>query len=396
MSHSISVTPVHCPIPHLYDFEPCAPDEIAPLALHLRENAPLEAPLVFPRGTLLEDGRLDLCKQNLGAAGCRTIVEALAQNTQVRSLLLGTDGIGDVGAADVAGLIARNPHLETIYLGCNRISAMGIERLCEVLADNRTVTGLWLKRNPIGPEGALHLARMLARNQTLRTLDLVNTDLGPDGMSAVLKVLCEENRTVERLYLGGNDIVGVQGAEPLAVLLRSNSVLKALLLNVNHLGDAGVTTLAGALRENQTLQQLGLASCGISAAGVTRLCTGLQGHPTLVALDLGYSPSTRVLGASGNAFGDTGAYAVADYLSQDPRLRRLDLRKTGIGLRGKQQLTEALERNHYLVELLLDGREDATIKHCLERNRATSGAAAFPPPEVAMIRSVYRTTTWRT
>src|SRR5579871_2032881 len=197
---------IHCPIHDVTDITPCDPAEIAPLISHLEADLPVTQPTAFPRGTVMEDGRLDLCKQQLGPAGCRLVTEALAANTTITSLLLGTDGIGDGGAADVARLIEHNPRLEIIYLGCNRIGESGAAVLAGTLARNRSVKGLWLKRNPIGEAGALSIAAMLRHNRSLRTLDLVNTYPGPDGLAALVDVLIHENHTIEWLYLGGNDI----------------------------------------------------------------------------------------------------------------------------------------------------------------------------------------------
>lgn len=382
---------IQCPIHSPYDVEPCDPEELGPLLRHLEADYPVAGSAVFPRGTVLADGRLDLCKQSLGPGGCRMVTAALAKNTRVRSLLLGTDGIGDRGAEDVAALVDRNPRLQTIYLGCNRITAQGAARLCEVLEENRTVTGLWLKRNPVGPEGAAAVARMLRRNRRLRVLDLVNTGIGAAGLARVLAALIEENRTLERLYLGGNEIDGAETAELLARLLRVNPAIRALLLNVNFLGDSGARRLASALEENRTLEELGLASCGITHAGAAALFGALPGHPALRQLDLGYSVSTRVLGAPANPLGDAGARAVAGFLNGDPPLQRLDLRRTGIGLKGRASLAEALRTNGHLVELLHDGPQDPRLSERLRRNRETAEAWRSVPAEVAMIRSVYRT-----
>ncbi|MBC8103038.1 MAG: ribonuclease inhibitor [Cytophagales bacterium] len=386
---------VHCPIAIPYEIQPCDPAEIAPLAAHLLANRPVTEATVFPRGTALPDGRLDLCKQSLGPDGCRIVTEALTRNTRVRSLLLGTDGIGDSGADDVARLVAENPALEILYLGCNRISSAGTARLCEVLTTNRSVTGLWLKRNPIGPEGAAAVAAMLRTNRTLRTLDLVNTQIGADGLAAILDALLHQNRTVERLYLGGNGI-GPNEAEHLAVLLRTNPSLKALLLNVNAIGDTGAVILADALRENQTLEELGLASNTLSEAGGAALFEGLRDHKALSHLDLGWSPSTSVLGASPNALGDRGATVAAAFLAANPPLRHLDLRKNGIGKTGVHGLIRALDSNQSLVGLLLAGRYDYVVANALRQNRerAAENTPDLLPAsisDVALIRSVYRT-----
>src|SRR4051812_26794799 len=88
------------------DFVPCDPAELQPLLDHLATRMPTAAPLAFPRGTLLPDGRLDLCKQGVGAAGARAVAATVSGHPQVVHLLLGADGLGDAGAGAVATLAA--------------------------------------------------------------------------------------------------------------------------------------------------------------------------------------------------------------------------------------------------------------------------------------------------
>jgi hypothetical protein len=121
--------------------------ELGPLLDWLRAGRPAGERLDFAVGTALPDGRLDLCKQGLGAEGAALVAEALAQGpSPVRHLLLGTDGLGDEGAEAVAG---GSGDVETLYLGCNGITAGGACRIADQLrASPQVVTGVWLKRNP--------------------------------------------------------------------------------------------------------------------------------------------------------------------------------------------------------------------------------------------------------
>jgi Ran GTPase-activating protein (RanGAP) involved in mRNA processing and transport len=379
--------PILCPV-HLAPITPCPPDELEPLLAHLSGDTPVTGSAVFPRGTLVEDGRLDLCKQSLGPENCQRVVAALEGNTHIRSLMLGTDGIGDVGATAVADLAKKNPQLEVLYLGCNKIGPAGAEALSDALAHNSSVTGLWLKRNPLGPEGAQKLAAMLRTNQSLRVLDLVNTDLRATGFEAIVAALCETNRSVERLYLSGNGL-GPAQAPGLARLLHEAPHVKALLLSVNRLADDGAALLAEALRENTTLEELDLASNGIGTLSALAVLEAALAHPRLHTLSLGYTPSTRVLGSSANALGDKGAFALATLLPEAKTLRRLDLRRNGLSPRGIAALVEALEHNHTLVDLQLDGKPNPKLAALLERNQAQS-LAPLRDPDVALIRSVYR------
>ena len=378
---------IHCPIQSSIE---TFSNELEPLLLHLRSNVFVTQPITFPRGTVLPDGRLDLCKQSLGIAGCQAVTSALTENTTIVSLLMGTNGIGDNGAVSVAQLIERNQHLEIIYLGCNAIAPPGVATITQALTNNSSVTGLWLKRNHIGESGAHHIAQMLRHNRSIRTLDLVNTQIGYEGLKAILEVLISHNRTIERLYLGGNQIC-VKGALLLATLLSVNPAIKSLLLNVNYIGDAGAVILADALRDNQTLQELGIASNGVGCAGGITLIEAIQVHPALTHLDLGYSPSTIVLGAQSNCIGDVGARAIANLLAQNQTLLQVNLRCNNITGHGKAYLVAGLQQNARLQQLVLDGKQDKQIVALLERNRILNANNQMSKPrDVELIRSVYR------
>ncbi len=381
--------PLHCPLYTAPSVVPCDPAELQPLLTFLRQGSAAPTNVAFPRGTVTDDGRLDLCKQALGPAGCRAVTNALEHNRAVVSLLLGTDGIGNAGAADVACLANKNPALEVLYLGCNKIGPAGIAPLAASLsAPNSSVTGLWLKRNPVGAEGARLLADMLRTNCTLRTLDLVNTRLGTDGLAALTDALIQPHSAVERLYLGGN-FFGPAEAPLLAEIVRHAPRLKALLLNVGFLGDTGAALLASAL-PNSGLEELGLASNDIGPEGAAHLFEAAAVHPTLTHLDLGYAVSTRVLGASANAIGDAGAVRAARCLAGNPQLVRLDLRGNRFSQQGRDLLAEAMEHNTRLQSLSLDGPPHAALREGLQRNRER--ATEIPlSRDVALTRSVYRT-----
>jgi Ran GTPase-activating protein (RanGAP) involved in mRNA processing and transport len=163
-----------CQVPEL---APCDAAELVPLVSRLEADEPVTEPLVFPRGTLLPDGRLDLCKQALGPEGARTVAAALRRSTRVSSVLLGADGIGNVGAGAIADLMAENRTITTVFLGCNRIDASGAGKLAAALQDHPTLRALWIKRNPIGAGGAEAIAQALPSARSLRTLDLAQTEL---------------------------------------------------------------------------------------------------------------------------------------------------------------------------------------------------------------------------
>lgn len=378
---------VRCPV-HRVEITPCDAADLAPLLEHLSANRSLQGCQEFPRGTLLGDGRLDLCKQNLGTDNCLQITKALQHNTHVRSLMLGTDAIGDVGAGAVAGLLSSNACLEVLYLGCNNIGPEGARQLGDALAQSPQVSGLWLKRNPLGPEGAARMAQMLRSNRDLRVLDLVNTDLRVAGVQALADVLCTENRSLQSLYLSGNGLES-SAAEPLARLLREAPQIKALYLSVNRLGDEGAAVLADALRANSSLQTLELASNGIGPDGAKSLFAAARLHPSLQSLNLGYAPSTKVLRAQANRLQDEGAGYAAELLAASTALCKLDLTRNGITARGLTLLAEAMCGNERLTSLLLDARLPESLARQLACNLARHGDTP-PSTDQALIKSVYR------
>jgi len=378
-----------CPIKGPLAPPTCPPAELAPLLAMLSENRAVTEPLALPRGTLLPDGRLDLCKQGLGVEGCRAVTAALAGNTVVRSLLLGTNGIGDEGVAAVADLLSLNRTLEVVYLGCNGISAVGAEQLSKAVAVNPAVTGLWLKRNPIGADGLRAVANLIRSGTSVRVLDLVNTCPGVPGLSEVVAALAERPNQIESVYLGGNSL-DESAATQLAALVSTNQTLFGLFLSVNRLGDDGAKRLADGLAGNHSLRALSLASNGLGSVGVAAMARGLCGHPDLTWLDLGYSPSTRVLGCCENRVTGEAIPALADLISSSPHLTELNLTRTGIERAGLERLADAVGRSPCIMSVTYTGPRVASLDDLLAERRAACDWTPPQRPDVALIRSVYR------
>ncbi|MBC9928875.1 ribonuclease inhibitor [Chitinophaga qingshengii] len=289
---------VVCPVDHVKETFPFQRSELDPVLQYLQDNQPLPVTnLVFPVGTVTTDGRLDMCKQQLGIEGVQLVTAALQQNTQIKHILMGTNAFGNPGAQAIADLVAVNNTIETVYLGCNYIEQAGAQAICEALSDNQSVKSMWFKRNPIGGDSMHHIVQLLQQNPHLRTLDLVNTCAG-EGFLTLLEYL-KNNTTIERLYLSGNYLTADMML-PVSDMLAANKHLKALFLSVNNIGDKGVANLMPGLKQNTTLEQLSLSSCGIEAEGMQLLHSLLSTRPYLKWVDLGYAPSTKALGAKGN------------------------------------------------------------------------------------------------
>ncbi|MEV8037382.1 gala protein [Streptomyces sp. NPDC086182] len=373
-------TPVRCPAIEHPDIPLSDPAALQPLLDRLRSAQPVAADEVLPLGTVRADGRIDLCKQGLGAVGAARLMPVAAASAHAAHVLLGTNAIGNDGARTVADALLDGHGLRTLYLGCNRIGPEGVTALADALTTDGTVRALWLKRNPVGDDGARALAAMLRRNTTLRTLDLVNTGLSTDGLRALFDALTVRTSPVERLFLGGNGLTA-DAAPLLAALIREAGV-RELYLPANHLGDEGAAILAAAADPVRPVR-LGLGGNGIGPAGAVALADHLD---AIEALDLGRPLSARSLGAPENTTGDEGAHVLAAALPGSP-LRRLDLCHTGLTGRGAKTLLAAVSDNSPLEYVGLGPGLPRKVKRSFTRRlRPAAGAH----PDLRAIGSVYR------
>jgi hypothetical protein len=374
--------------------------DLGPLLAWLHSGRSADERLDFPAGTALPDGRLDLCKQQLGPDGAALVADALnaraAEGTPgpVRHLLLGTDGLGDDGAAEVAARTG-GVDVRTLYLGCNGITATGACRIADHLrASPQSVTGLWLKRNPLGAGAGQAGAELVDAATGLHTLDLVQTGLDASGLAeladAVLAAVARSGRPFERLYLGGNPI-GPSGAEQLARLVTAGAT-QELYASAAGLGDAGALTLVQALGRapHGRLRRLSVASSGIGAGVVTELVAAAAAAGVEL-LDLGRVKAAAVLGAPDNHVDTDAATAIAETLaSRRHALRHLVLANTGMRSRQALPLLDAAPRAATPTRYLLGKGIATTVRRRLD---ALSADVPWPvvPPAVAAVRSVHRT-----
>jgi len=367
--------------------------DLGPLLAWLRGGVPTDHRIDFPTGTALPDGRLDLCKQQLGPDGAALVADALGAAdgpTPVRHLLLGTDGLGDHGAATVAERTAASG-IQTLYLGCNNITAAGACRIADHLrASPQTVSALWLKRNPLGSRAGQAAADLIEAAQTLRTLDLVQTGLDTPGLELLVDALLTGGRTLDRLYLGGNPL-GPSAAAPLARLIAAGPVAE-LYVAAAGLGDPGAARLAEALRTapHGRLRRLSLASSGVgpdAAADLVEACAAAG----VELLDLGRVRAAYALAAPDNRLDLAAAERIGSALTAAPhRLSHLVLGNTGLRSREAHRLLDAAPRAATATRYVL-GKGIATSV----QRRLNALSAHLPPPavpaEVAAIRSVHRT-----
>ncbi|WP_158657751.1 hypothetical protein [Agarilytica rhodophyticola] len=369
----------------------CESTELDELFNFLRKKELPVSNTRFERGHVSLDGRLDLCKQGIGISGTERLMNSLQDNPAIKHILLGTDSLGDEGVKLLASHIKETSYLETIYLGCNVITEQGAQALAKALKDNSQIKSLWLKRNPIGDAGIISISEMLQRNQTLRTLDLVNTQISSYGLSLLADTLEQNETSLQAIFLGGNHLDSTCIYSLIRIL--QSSKLDALFLNVNLLGDDFLNALVDNAPYNNKILTLGLASNGLSSKYLEKLLCSSE-KLQFKSLDLGYSRSTKVLGAKGKFFGDTMGELWNEWLSQQNCLEELLLNKTGIGHRSVCAMLNQIQKHPTLHTLKLSRLKDSEIRsnlhQVLSKRKPSISHYNDYRDDLRKIKSVYR------
>ncbi|KAI9188830.1 hypothetical protein H9P43_000252 [Blastocladiella emersonii ATCC 22665] len=407
---------------------PCALDELDDLLTYLQRSDVLggeKKEVAFPRGTVIDGTRLDLCKNVVGPMGIGPLLDAMAVShdtsaaAAIDTLMIGNNITGSAGARRIAAAM-RDPRsaIRTWYIGGNDFDADDAGVLADALLDPQAqqISAVWLKRNPILADGAAHLARVLCVNTTLAVLDLVNTGIQDAGAVALARALTAagSGSGLRHLYLDANHLTPV-AAEAFGDLLASGgAALESLSMSCNRFGDAGTAALARGVAKDTKLQRLVLASNGIGPAGAAALGDAVRAHPALAMLHLGYYRGTLVMGGVGNALGDAGAVSIASAVAHSKTLRVLNLTNCGIGPAGIVAVVDAVARGGSVLEVPgiakqygQAGAPAAVVQRAREAVQANrerweaehpgmgsaKGAVygVVAPPHVQKILSVYRT-----
>lgn len=371
--------PVRCPAISRPEFGLADPADFDALLERLADPRPVTEVEQFSRGLVHPDGRVDLCKQGIGPVEVQRVAQTAVRSPHAAHLLLGTNGLGAAGAAAVAEVLTPGHRIRTVYLGCNRIDADGVAALADRVATDRTVRALWLKRNPLGDAGLARLSLALKENSAVRTLDLDNTGIALPGLEALADALAERPVKLERLFLGGNGLR--PDAVPALIRIVRDGGVRELYLAANQLCDDGTAALAAAAAPYP--MTFGLGGNNIGPNGARVLAANMHQWR---ALDLARRLSERPLGAVSNVVGDDGAAAFAAALPGS-RLRRLDLRRSGITGRGAKLLLAAVKTGTDLTYLGLLGDVPRRIRRAVS---AACGPVDPPHEDIGAIVSTYR------
>ncbi len=150
------------------------------------------------------------------------------------------------------------PHLNLYESDFDDQEATGLAGLgAEKLAANAPISRLDLTACDITDEGAEALFGALRTNTMLKELVLTENRITHKALKTLVKVLTDHNNTLEVLDLSRCEI-GDEGSRLLAGVLLFNRSLRCLDLSDANIRDDGATALSHALRCNTSLVSLGL------------------------------------------------------------------------------------------------------------------------------------------
>jgi Ran GTPase-activating protein (RanGAP) involved in mRNA processing and transport len=289
---------------------------------------------------------LDLSWMHPGDDALEAIAQSLAVNSTLVQLWLPGNELSEKGMQLLGEALGSNVGLATLKLDENRLGRRGAQGLLAGLRKNRTLTALSLSRCMASDATALELFSLFEHNDTLRTFEFRHAAIkGP--VVACLARLLQVGRRLEVLDLPGSPI-GPEGAQAIADLLASDTMLSSLDLSCCSLGDDELRLLKSGLLKNTGLRHLSLAgNKEVTSAEISKLARALELHPRITSLNF-----------HGIRIDNIGIKALAgSLLANHPTLEQIDLSHCVTGPKVRRILAEAMQANTRLKKLVMEKRE---------------------------------------
>jgi len=170
------------------------------------------------------------------------IIQNVSENSD-KHLTLELYGQGEAMSSEVgvalAEALANNTQVKTVNIANGNVGDSGTIKLCKTLVMNRTIHTLNLKSNALGDDGALAIADMLRNNTSLTYLnvgnqadkmDASNTNtIGNHGLKAICDALCV-NSTLKKVVFNNLPRVDNFGAKAVMAMVEVNRGLTDVYL----------------------------------------------------------------------------------------------------------------------------------------------------------------------
>lgn len=304
----------------------------------------------FIRGSIYQDGRMDLCKQVVGPNWINHLMDSLKNNDKIEHFLLGNNIINIEGALAIKNFLLSNhkSKIQTWYLAGNCIDKQGIKYICEGLTNDINMKYLWLKRNPIHSDGCLYISELLKSNQYIKILDLHNCAIMNDG----LKYLCQGlmyNNSLRYLYLDANGI-NSEGASYLTNYFKNKREkgITSLWIDMNRFENDGIEMILNALKNYPYIKRLNIGSNGLLAPICETIYNTFKESKSLKVLDLGMYKSTIDMGEMSNKLNEDIDF-ICKLVKENSSILFLNLNHIGLTLDSIHKLCNAILENNTLL-----------------------------------------------
>jgi len=172
----------------------------------------------------------------------------------------------DDGVQHVFDALKVNTTLRNLYLGTNGLTVKSAKIIGHHLGSGKNkLTSLYASVNQFGDEGAIAIAKGLSKDENLQRLSLASDGISEKGV----KELCDAivyHPSLQEVNLGYakttiiigslSNMIGDVGAEYIAQMLESNTVIRSIDVSHNGISSKGMEAFARALICNQVLTSL--------------------------------------------------------------------------------------------------------------------------------------------
>ncbi|KAF6208125.1 hypothetical protein GE061_016575 [Apolygus lucorum] len=272
----------------------------------------------------------------------------LVANPNIIYLDLSYNNLTNTGAWYIMDFLSWNSSILGLNLMNNNIDALD-SHMIDALCENTTLKSLRLNGNPLGKKGGEYLAFLLMFNQ-LEHLDLGQTDQTVESLAWISQALMQSS-TLKVLDL--SRVLGYQGyvsdtlhfAIAFSDILRFCESLQELHLGKNSLTDTDLEQLLFGLSFNKHLELLDLACNRIGDQGAE-----------IIADALHYGSPLKAIVLNTNRIGDLGARALSLKLPMS-QIKLLDLAGNRIKNQGIIDIVHTVRKPYPLLALFIFGNK---------------------------------------
>ncbi len=224
---------------------------------------------------------------------------------------------------------------------------------------------LRIHERPLSASEVTDIAQAIVTCQNLRVLSLYQNQLDKLEKSILVQLAdaLAKNQTLERLKISGN-LFEVGDISFLVEALYQHKTLRSLKLEGNYIGIKTAESIANLIRNNTILESLDLYDNDFQDEGAQIIFQALGYNSRLMTLDLG-----------NNGLTSDCTQSIVDYLTDGGTLLHLLLTNNAIDGKSFALLSQALDKNVWLVDLNLKGNGAQPIqrKDLLDKNHVNQG-----------------------